>query len=112
MAADISWDENLVAHERWCNDLAVKFLCIFVLDRFGDFVSDQVGLMTQTCLDSADLRPSAGCRPCTRNGVANTRLLATSHAAPIGFTRAQRVTPNDPTGLPCHCEADQRQGLR
>ena len=41
-AADLSWDENLVAHERWCNDLAVKFLCIFVLDRFGDFVSDQV----------------------------------------------------------------------
>ena len=41
-AADLSWDENLVAHEKWCNDLAVKFLCIFVLDRFGDFVSDQV----------------------------------------------------------------------
>lgn len=31
-----------MAHERWCNDLAAKFLCIFVLDRFGDFVSDQV----------------------------------------------------------------------
>ncbi|KAI0668494.1 SNF2 chromatin remodeling protein [Trametes maxima] len=42
MKADQSWDENLVAHEKWCNDLAVKFLCIFVLDRFGDFVSDQV----------------------------------------------------------------------
>ncbi|KAI0781371.1 SNF2 chromatin remodeling protein [Trametes elegans] len=42
MRADLEWDENLVAHERWCNDLAVKFLCIFVLDRFGDFVSDQV----------------------------------------------------------------------
>ncbi|KAI0637419.1 SNF2 chromatin remodeling protein [Trametes polyzona] len=42
MKADLSWDENLVAHEKWCNDLAVKFLCIFVLDRFGDFVSDQV----------------------------------------------------------------------
>ena len=36
------WEDNQVAHERWCNDLAVKFLCIFVLDRFGDFVSDQV----------------------------------------------------------------------
>lgn len=32
----------MIAHERWCNDLAIKFLCIFVLDRFGDFVSDQV----------------------------------------------------------------------
>ena len=39
-----SWDDNLLAHEKWCNDLAVKFLCIFVLDRFGDFVSDQVRL--------------------------------------------------------------------
>lgn len=36
------WAENELAHERWCNDLAVKFLCVFVLDRFGDFVSDQV----------------------------------------------------------------------
>ncbi|KZV99116.1 hypothetical protein EXIGLDRAFT_258645 [Exidia glandulosa HHB12029] len=33
---------NAVAHEKWCNDLAAKLLCIFVLDRFGDFVSDQV----------------------------------------------------------------------
>lgn len=40
--AGLSWEENEVAHEKWCNDLAVKFLCIFVLDRFGDFVSDQV----------------------------------------------------------------------
>ncbi|CCM05038.1 uncharacterized protein FIBRA_07240 [Fibroporia radiculosa] len=42
MQIDLSWDENEAAHERWCNDLALKFLCIFVLDRFGDFVSDQV----------------------------------------------------------------------
>ncbi|KAJ7168182.1 SNF2 superfamily chromatin remodeling protein [Mycena crocata] len=34
--------ENAVAHEKWCNDLSAKFLCVFVLDRFGDFVSDQV----------------------------------------------------------------------
>ncbi|KAI0086641.1 SNF2 chromatin remodeling protein [Irpex rosettiformis] len=42
MRAGIPWEENEIAHERWCNDLAAKFLCIFVLDRFGDFVSDQV----------------------------------------------------------------------
>ncbi|GBE82676.1 Probable helicase [Sparassis crispa] len=42
MRVDSSWGDNQIAHERWCNDLAVKFLCIFVLDRFGDFVSDQV----------------------------------------------------------------------
>jgi TATA-binding protein-associated factor len=34
--------ENEINHERWCNDLAAKFLCVFVLDRFGDFVTDQV----------------------------------------------------------------------
>lgn len=37
-----SWQENEMHHEKWCNDLAAKFLCVFVLDRFGDFVSDQV----------------------------------------------------------------------
>ncbi|KAH8102965.1 SNF2 chromatin remodeling protein [Cristinia sonorae] len=42
MRAGLSWEENEIAHEKWCNDLAVKFLYIFVLDRFGDFVSDQV----------------------------------------------------------------------
>ncbi|KAG6898919.1 hypothetical protein C0993_002768 [Termitomyces sp. T159_Od127] len=33
---------NEYAHERWCNDLAANLLCVFVLDRFGDFVSDQM----------------------------------------------------------------------
>jgi hypothetical protein len=40
---DISGEDNEFVHERWCNDLASQILCIFVLDRFGDFVSDQVG---------------------------------------------------------------------
>ncbi|KAH7927090.1 hypothetical protein BV22DRAFT_1193901 [Leucogyrophana mollusca] len=35
-------EENSLQHERWCNGLAAKLLCVFVLDRFGDFVSDQV----------------------------------------------------------------------
>lgn len=37
-----SAEENDVAHEKWCNGLAAKLLCVSVLDRFGDFVSDQV----------------------------------------------------------------------
>ncbi len=41
-AVDATWQENAIAHEKWCNDLSAKFLCVFVLDRFGDFVSDQV----------------------------------------------------------------------
>ncbi|KAJ6608621.1 hypothetical protein B0H10DRAFT_1920958 [Mycena sp. CBHHK59/15] len=42
MRDNASWAENETAHEKWCNDLSAKFLCVFVLDRFGDFVSDQV----------------------------------------------------------------------
>lgn len=38
----VSVEENTRAHEEWCNHLAAKLLCVFVLDRFGDFVSDQV----------------------------------------------------------------------
>jgi TATA-binding protein-associated factor len=37
--------ENEHAHEKWCNDLAAKFLCVLVLDRFGDFVSDQASVL-------------------------------------------------------------------
>ena len=40
--ADASRSENAINHEQWCNALAAKFLCVLVLDRFGDFVSDQV----------------------------------------------------------------------
>ncbi|KAF9001878.1 SNF2 superfamily chromatin remodeling protein [Cyathus striatus] len=42
MRDDMTPIENEISHEKWCNDLSAKFLCIFVLDRFGDFVSDQV----------------------------------------------------------------------
>ncbi|KAF7323127.1 TBP associated factor [Mycena chlorophos] len=42
MRHDATRAENASAHEKWCNDLSAKCLCVFVLDRFGDFVSDQV----------------------------------------------------------------------
>jgi hypothetical protein len=41
-AAGAPQTENDAYHERWCNALAAKLLCVFILDRFGDFVSDQV----------------------------------------------------------------------
>lgn len=34
--------ENDVRHNEWLEDLAIRLLCVFSLDRFGDFVSDQV----------------------------------------------------------------------
>ncbi|CAE7140157.1 unnamed protein product [Rhizoctonia solani] len=42
MKVDLPAHENALLHEAWCNALAAKFLAVFVLDRFGDFVSDQV----------------------------------------------------------------------
>ena len=42
LADDLSALENETAHEKWCNDLAAQLLCIFVLDRFSDFITDQV----------------------------------------------------------------------
>lgn len=40
--AGLKREENAITHERWCNHLAAKLLCVFCLDRFGDYVSDQV----------------------------------------------------------------------
>ncbi|KIY66070.1 SNF2 chromatin remodeling protein [Cylindrobasidium torrendii FP15055 ss-10] len=42
MRSEASTSDNNLAHEKWCNDLSAKLLCVLVLDRFGDFVSDQV----------------------------------------------------------------------
>ncbi|KAN0061939.1 TATA-binding protein-associated factor mot1 [Thecaphora frezii] len=37
-----SVEENARRHKAWCDDLAIKLLCVFALDRLGDFVFDQV----------------------------------------------------------------------
>lgn len=29
-------------HQDWLEDLVIRLLCVFALDRFGDFVSDEV----------------------------------------------------------------------
>lgn len=33
---------NQIAHQQWCEDLSFTILQVFALDRFGDFVGDQV----------------------------------------------------------------------
>ncbi|KAI9316037.1 hypothetical protein BX666DRAFT_283572 [Dichotomocladium elegans] len=35
-------EENEKAHNGWLEDVAIRLLCVFALDRFADFVSDQV----------------------------------------------------------------------
>ncbi|KIM95090.1 hypothetical protein OIDMADRAFT_184188 [Oidiodendron maius Zn] len=37
-----SRDENNVLNQRWLDDLACRLCCVFMLDRFGDYVSDTV----------------------------------------------------------------------
>lgn len=31
-------------HQEWIEDAVIRLLCVFALDRFGDFVSDEVTL--------------------------------------------------------------------
>lgn len=32
-------------HQEWIEDVVIRLLCVFALDRFGDFVSDEVELL-------------------------------------------------------------------
>ncbi|KAG9295858.1 hypothetical protein G9A89_006597 [Geosiphon pyriformis] len=42
--------ENQERHYKWLEDVAIRLLCVFSLDRFGDFVSDQVvAPVRETC---------------------------------------------------------------
>ncbi|KTF82947.1 hypothetical protein cypCar_00035906, partial [Cyprinus carpio] len=37
-------------HQDWVEDLVIRLLCVFALDRFGDFVSDEVvAPVRETC---------------------------------------------------------------
>ena len=41
------WSEN----QRWLVDAAIRVMCVFALDRFADFVSDQVsGWLSERCV--------------------------------------------------------------
>ena len=37
-----SKQDNAKMHKAWCDDMSIKLLCVFALDRLGDFVFDQV----------------------------------------------------------------------
>ena len=32
----------VVEHNKWLEDVALRLVCVLALDRFGDFVSDEV----------------------------------------------------------------------
>lgn len=47
---DSTLEEMTQQHQDWLEDLAIRLLCVFALDRFGDFVSDEVvAPVRETC---------------------------------------------------------------
>ncbi|XP_077585999.1 TATA-binding protein-associated factor 172 [Stigmatopora nigra] len=43
-------EQMMRQHEEWIQDLVIRLLCVFALDRFGDFVSDEVvAPVRETC---------------------------------------------------------------
>ncbi|CAG5127658.1 unnamed protein product, partial [Candidula unifasciata] len=49
-AADIPSNQLLSVNQIWLSDLALRLLCVLALDRFGDFVSDEVvAPVRETC---------------------------------------------------------------
>ncbi|XP_013387250.1 TATA-binding protein-associated factor 172-like [Lingula anatina] len=47
---DISADQMTTANQLWLEDVALRLLCVMALDRFGDFVSDEVvAPVRETC---------------------------------------------------------------
>lgn len=93
----LAWTENEIAHEKWCNDLSAKFLCIFVLDRFGDFVSDQVSASTSILAFRSDELPGSGA--CPRDRVSNARLPPNPYASTLPSSCALCFVTNDSPGL-------------
>ncbi|XP_075072265.1 TATA-binding protein-associated factor 172 isoform X2 [Mixophyes fleayi] len=48
--ADSTHEEMEQQHQEWLEDLAIRLLCVFALDRFGDFISDEVvAPVRETC---------------------------------------------------------------
>lgn len=101
-------EENSLAHERWCNDLAAKLLCVFVLDRFGDFVSDQVCFVSApkhvACTES-----KLGCGTCPRDSIADTRVSSVTYASTVSEACPFHSPTDDPARLLIGAQANQQQ---
>jgi hypothetical protein len=94
---DASLEENDNFHERWCNDLASKFLLVFVLDRFGDFVSDQVRGTAVYCWCSVFYSLTIGSRPSSRSSFSNPCVSTPSYATPLCGARTRCPSTDDST---------------
>ncbi|XP_038069588.1 TATA-binding protein-associated factor 172-like isoform X2 [Patiria miniata] len=49
-SVDQPWDQQESLNQMWMEDMALRLLCVLTLDRFGDFVSDEVvAPVRETC---------------------------------------------------------------
>ncbi|XP_063047545.1 TATA-binding protein-associated factor 172 isoform X2 [Engraulis encrasicolus] len=62
-------EQMLQQHQEWLEDVVIRLLCVFALDRFGDFVSDEVvAPVRETCAQTLGV----ALRHMTDKGVAMT----------------------------------------
>ncbi|XP_037533534.1 TATA-binding protein-associated factor 172 [Nematolebias whitei] len=62
-------EQMLRQHQGWIEDLVIRLLCVFALDRFGDFVSDEVvAPVRETCAQALGV----ALRHMNENGVSMT----------------------------------------
>ncbi|KAI3362605.1 hypothetical protein L3Q82_001692 [Scortum barcoo] len=62
-------EQMLRQHQEWIEDLVIRLLCVFALDRFGDFVSDEVvAPVRETCAQTLGV----ALRHMNENGVSMT----------------------------------------
>lgn len=98
MIDDLSNEENERTHEKWCNDLAAKFLCVFVLDRFGDFVSDQVKTFGGSNNYFIDICSTGRCAS-ERNCFPDDGVIDATHASSIPLACSSNTAPDDSSRL-------------
>ncbi|XP_059483347.1 TATA-binding protein-associated factor 172-like isoform X1 [Neocloeon triangulifer] len=71
-AADMTSTRMAGAHEAWLEDVALRIVCVLALDRFGDFVSDQVvAPVRETCAQTL------GVLACLMSSEAVQKVVAT-----------------------------------
>lgn len=80
--------------------MAAKFLCVFVLDRFGDFVSDQVfRCLLREIINGYSFVFHVGSSAGPRNSIPNVGITVAAHAPPVTTTRTCHTSPDDSAGL-------------
>lgn len=102
--------QNDELHRIWIEDLAAKLLYVFALDRFGDYVSDQVRRGFAQSFDSAHTSSLSGGRSRPRNSRTGLGRLAPFDASSfIGRGRANPCRDGAPGQDRSSCRSEQAE---